>query len=243
MTDLVKNDLFRPEVTTPISGEEAFYYLRQGWLQAQGSPPTAEQLGILWSQFWLESGLGKLCRNYNYGNIRPTTNQTWTMYPCREYNAQGQVIRYNPPDYHTAFASYENYLDGAVGYITFLRDRKHYKDAWQSLLDGQAKDYIHNLKAGKYHYFTAPEDKYLAVFLGYLKIFENNYNKYVTYQPDSSEPEEDTQPSSPSPVTPTSPPPSIPLVAPPPTQESQGNLSQLSFWDKIFLTFKSIFLR
>lgn len=226
---MTNDPLFVENKTTPLKAEEAFYYLSLAWELVLGEKPTQNQLGIVWSQFWLESGMGVKCQNNNWGNIKRHSGEPWTMFPCHEYNSQGIAIKYYPPDPQTHFSAYLNPLDGAKAYLIFLRDRVYYKDAWQGLLKGDPKAYIHGLVSGKFKYFTAPEDKYLARLLEYLDIFNKNYPVYSLYL-SPKEPE------------------AGPIVAPPlfPAQpeikhpvEKTPEL-KLSFWDKMLLTLRNL---
>lgn len=221
--------LFVENKITPLKAEEAFYYLKLAWELVLGEKPTQNQLGIVWSQFWLESASGTKCQNFNYGNIKRHPGELWTMFPCHEYNSQGIAIKYYPPDPQTHFSAYPDPLTGAKAYLIFLRDRKIYIDAWKGLMAGDPKAYIHGLVSGKYKYFTAPEDKYLARLLEHLNIFNKNYSFYLQYLPPQN-------------------PDSEPILAPPsfpsiseykqpvePTQELK-----LSFWDSIFITLRNL---
>lgn len=182
MADLIKDSLFVEMVETPLSEAESAYYLREGWNLVYEVYPNINQLGCLWSQFQLESGLGKKMRCFNYGNIKKTAGHSWTMYQCHEYiNGVKQV--FYPPHIQTGFNAYSDPILGAKEYIEFLKNRKRYLAAWDGLVAGDLARFNRGLKAGGY--YTADETAYLNRLQFHWKDFQKNAEKFLAWQPET----------------------------------------------------------
>jgi hypothetical protein len=164
---------------TPLSADEMALYLREGFRSLEGEP-TNDIVAILWSQAVLETGRDKnsMMRNYNYGNIKKNLDYSpnWTSYDAGEF-LNGKHEMFYPFHYQTFFAAWKTPLDGAKGYITFLKHRKRYVKAWAELLKGDTVAFVRELKAGGY--FTAPLDKYTALVVKLTNEFHKKYDSWT----------------------------------------------------------------
>jgi hypothetical protein len=173
---------------TPLHEGAIAYYLREAWKEMHGTYPSQSTLAIAWSQVVLETGRNtdrvknSKMRNYNYGNIKKNLDYSpnWTSYLAGEYLG-GKHHIFHPYHPQTFFAAWKSPLDGALGYLTFLKKRKRYASAWIELEEGDTVSYVRELKAGGY--FTAPLDKYTAVVVRLTTEFNGKYDKLMQWAP------------------------------------------------------------
>jgi hypothetical protein len=186
---------------TPLHEGAIAYYLREAWKDMHGDYPSENTLAIVWSQVVLETGRdtdrvkNSMMRNYNYGNIKKNLDYSpnWTSYDAGEYldGKHSMFYQYHP---QTHFAAWKSPLEGALGYLNFLKTRKRYASAWVELGEGDAVGYVKELKAGGY--FTAPLDYYTKVVVRLTNEFKGKYDKLMQWQPPTL-PEPETAPETP----------------------------------------------
>jgi mannosyl-glycoprotein endo-beta-N-acetylglucosaminidase len=136
---------------TRLSGEEAARALSSAWEQVRGEPPSAETLSILVGQWAHETGRGASMLNYNFGGLKGTgPSGLSTACSTREGWGDSEV---RVVDRFRAYGSPE---EGARDYVSLL-DRR-YPDAVQAAEQGDARGFVHALKARGY--FTDNEASY-----------------------------------------------------------------------------------
>ena len=164
------DEMFVDYVATPLTEEEATYYLKTAWIKLFGSAPSTNSLAILFAQSCLETGRWKMLRNNNWGNIKKRDGIQYTSYECSEI-LNGKNINFNPYNPQTFFASWPGPLEGAVGYLDFVSKKTRYQKAWEALKRGDVSSYVIELhNAG---YFTADVNMY-------LKTTTRLYNEFLS---------------------------------------------------------------
>lgn len=181
--DRPTSEQFVDSVVTPLTAEEAAYYLKTAWKIVEGEFPSDDTLAILWAQSALESGRWKLLRNYNYGNIKKRVGIKYTSYECGEV-INGKHQMFYPYHPETFFAAWDSALEGAVGYIQFLKQRERYKKAYQALKEGNENLFVSYLKDGGY--FTASLEHYKNLIGKLTKEFKNKKDTLIKWSPDIS---------------------------------------------------------
>ncbi len=171
-----------PTQQTKLSEEEATFALRQGWNQVFGNFPSDDSLAILWAHSALETGRWTLIYNYNFGNIKKTTDHDYCMYRCSEI-INGKNIYFEPPHYQTHFNSYPTAVAGATEYLQFVSQRSRYQVAWQELLAGNPVKYCAALKQGGY--FTADLISYTKGVVSLTDEFKSKKDKLLTWKPET----------------------------------------------------------
>lgn len=177
---------------TPLHEREIAYYLNQAWKQMHGRFPSKDTLAIIWSQVVLEAGRNtdrfenSKMRNYNYGNIKKNLDYSpyWTSYEAGEFLG-GEHQMFYPYHPQTFFAAWKTPLEGALGYLKFLKHRKRYREAWAKLKEGDTRGYVAALKKGGY--FTAPLDKYLGLVSRLTNEFKARYDDLMSWSPPPTE--------------------------------------------------------
>lgn len=172
MTDPFKDPLY----ITPQKMTLSFVDVRESFIIAyqklhNNVYPSKESLAILLSQSALETGNWKSIWNYNFGNIKRIKDKTFTMFRCSEI-INGKEIFFNPPHIQTHFLAHKDIQEGADFHINFLKNRTRYQKAWQCIINGNVKDYSHELKQAGY--YTASEELYNK---GLLRIYESMLQK------------------------------------------------------------------
>lgn len=169
---------------TLVSEAEASYALREAWKRLYDKYPSVDSLALLWAQWALESGRGKFCHLYNFGNIKkqykPDDGHDWCMFRCSEI-LNGKEYWFNPPHIQTHFRAYQNSTDGAYDYITFLSKRKRYLLSWEQVKKGDASAFVHELK--KAGYFTADEERYKKAVVKLTEEFKKKYSVFLLWKP------------------------------------------------------------
>lgn len=177
---------------TPLSEEEATYYLREAWREVVGSYPSKNSLALLWAQSLGETGRWKSLRNNNWGNIKRRKEiQKWTSYPAGEF-LNGEHKMFYPYHPQTHFAAWDTPLEGAKAYIRFLSQNPNYSRAWVEVLAGDPVQYCVELK--KAGYFTAPLDHYTKGIISLVKEFKSKYDQLISWKPEVPEPEPEPEP-------------------------------------------------
>lgn len=193
--------LFVDSVKTPLTEEEATYYLKTAWKNIYGEYPSVKSLALLWAQSLGETGRWKLLRCNNWGNIkRRKKDKTlkWTSYEAGEnLTINGKFGHYMFYPYHpqTHFAAWDDPLSGAEYYIRFVSQRKRYKKAWAQVIKGDPIAYTKELK--KAGYFTADLDHYIKGMVALTNEFKRKADKLMAWEPPQPEPEPIPEPEEP----------------------------------------------
>jgi hypothetical protein len=180
---------------TPLSKSEAIEALWDGWMAYYGSAPPSEGcIEIVSAQWGIETGWGKSCHCYNFGNARPGTGWTGDVvcFRCNElvkpsvaasyHNADpehctvadphrpdGQVwLWFLPPHVGSQFRAFPDAAAGAADHISLLARR--FPASIQAARSGSPTLYAHALKASGY--YTADEASYSRGISGCVKAFQ-----------------------------------------------------------------------
>jgi len=165
---------------TPLTEEEAAYYLRTAWKNIYGVYPLKNNLALLWAQSLGETGRWKLLRCNNWGNIKRRGDWKWTSYDAGEYiNGKHQMFYPYHPQSH--FAAWDGPLEGAEAYIRFLSQRNRYKKAWVELMAGDPVAYCRELK--KAGYFTDTLEHYTRGVVRLTNEFKRKADKLMAWEP------------------------------------------------------------
>ncbi len=131
--------------------------LREGYLMAFGTDPTAQVLAGGWAQAVLESGRPIKLPNNNIGNIKATSDwiksgNSYFIKGTSEFTSDGKKY-----DDHTAkWRAYSSPQAGAAGYWKLIGNK--YKDAMDWMAAGDPTSATVSLAMKKY--FTANIEKY-----------------------------------------------------------------------------------
>jgi len=147
-----------PTVPTRLTASELYAALRRIWPTViEGAAPSRQAIVLMLAHSALETGFWHACWNHNIANAKHVPGDGRDYYAIRHYEiVDGKVEWIDPPA--DPFASFASLDDGATYYLQKLHSRWH--DAWPYLLDGDARGFVHALKAAGY--FTAPEAEYAA---------------------------------------------------------------------------------
>jgi len=170
---------------TPLSEEEATYYLKTAWKNIYGLYPTKNSLALLWAQSCGETGRWKLLRNNNWGNIKRRDDWRYTSYEAGENLTINGVFKhwmFYPYNEQTFFAAWDTPLEGAEAYIRFLSQRTRYKRAWVEVMAGDPVAYCRELKAAGY--FTAGLDHYTKGVVRLTNEFKGKYDVLNAWDPE-----------------------------------------------------------
>lgn len=149
----------RPVKRTPVTITEFRDAVRTGFESVFGVTPSDAVIGIVWSQWALETGRGKSCFNYNVGNIKQfdhtkplhMLNRVWEI-------VDGKRVEFSPPHPQTWFRAYDSLGDGVVDYLSVLKRR--FSRATPALLSGEPATFAEVL--GACGYYTASASEYRA---------------------------------------------------------------------------------
>lgn len=186
---------FVDNVFTPLTEEEATYYLKSAWKNIYGVYPAKNSLALLWAQSCGETGRWKYLRCNNWGNIKKRDDWKYTSYDAGENLTINGVYKhwmFYPYHPQTFFAAWDTALEGAEAYIRFLSQRKRYKKAWIELMAGDPVAYCRELKAGGY--FTAGLEHYTRGVVRLTNEFKRKYDALNAWEPEPA-PEPDPEPT------------------------------------------------
>jgi hypothetical protein len=188
--DWYKDPQYVPTVITHLSEAESVYYLREAWKIIYNVYPANSSIALLYAQWALESGLGVYQRNFNYGNIKKVhenvklkikdDGQLFTMFRLNEV-LNGKLEWFDPPHIQTHMRCYKTAMDGAIDYIKFLSQRKRYIKAWQEVINGNAVNFVHQLRSAGY--FTASEALYMKGVTHLTDQFNKKSTQLLSWYP------------------------------------------------------------
>lgn len=224
---------FRDCVKTPLTEEEATYYLKTAWKNIFGVYPTVNSLALLWAQSLGETGRWKLLRNNNWGNIKKRDEWNYTSYEAGEV-LNGKHEMFYPYHPQTLFAAWDAPLEGAEAYIRFLSERRRYAKAWAEVMAGDPVQYCIELK--KAGYFTADLDHYTKGVVRLTNEFKSKADRLMAWEPPVPEPEEPEEAEEPQM------PPQTPEELEEPSEKSSEAIKSPSpWWDSLLKVLKKIF--
>ena len=178
-------------VKTPLSEEEATYYLKTAWKNVLGTEPTVDSLALLWAKSLGETGRWKLLRNNNWGNIKKKPQWKFTSYKAGEI-LKGKHQMFYPYHPQTHFAAWDTPLEGAEAYIKLISDPKgRYYKAWQEVV-GSGDPVKYTLELKKAGYFTAKLEIYTKGMVRLTSEFKKKADRLMAWEP---EPELDSETS------------------------------------------------
>lgn len=167
-----------PTVKTTFTKKDFVKALIIAWKNIYQSPPTKEQIGVIFAQWSIETGQGEFCWNNNIGNVKyiPSKNpenddieymmlkNTWEI-------INGKKVIFQPPDPQTWFRSFSTLADGVTYHLNLLRSKK-YSKVWVAVEEGDPDKFAHLLREAKY--YTAPEPLYVRNMHIYFDKFVDN---------------------------------------------------------------------
>lgn len=153
---------------TPLEPAELRDVLAKGHLQALGSQPSDNRLGIAWSQVNLETGQTKSAYNFNWGNV--IAGPGWTG----EWHTL-QLPSNEPPNYR----AYPTAVDGAADYwkVVERMNRERSGRLFAAFDAGDVDAAAAELRAAGY--FTAP----LAPYQSTMRVFFKRYKETLGVGP------------------------------------------------------------
>ena len=170
------DDLFVDAKLTPLTKEVAACTLRTAYKNIMGEYPSLDSLAILYAQTALESGnFQKGLWNANWGNIKRLSGIKYTSFKCSEV-LDGKNQWFYPYHPQTFFSAWDTVEEGAVAYLSFLKNRKRYAAAWQEMVAGNTIKYVVCLKQSGY--FTADLTQYLKGVVSLTEEFKRKFKDY-----------------------------------------------------------------
>jgi hypothetical protein len=170
-------------VKTPHTIQEVIQSLITAWYKEYNTYPSKENIGVLFSQWSLETGQGKACYNNNFFNVKYISKnpdldsddiQYFMLPNTWEINGNGQKVIYQPPHPQTWFRSFNSLDEGVTHHFNLLKN-KRYKEAWTAVESGNPAAFSHLLKLKGY--YTASESDYTKG----LNFFFNKFMKDNTF--------------------------------------------------------------
>jgi len=170
-------------VKTPYTIPDVLKSLILAWHNVYNEFPNKESIGVIFSQWSLETGQGKACYNNNLFNVKYMNNHpeldsddiAYFMLPHTWEIINGQKVVFEPPHPQTWFRSFDTLDEGVAHHFVFLKT-KRYKIAWTAVESGNPAAFAHLLKNGGY--YTAPESDYVKG----LNYFFNKFMKDNTFE-------------------------------------------------------------
>lgn len=201
---LYNHPKYVPVKKTPLDSNTAIWALKEAWLRLFGNHVSVEALCVLAAQSALETGRWQKINNYNFGNLKMVEGKSFTMFATGE-NLWNNTLKksewkwFEPPHIQTAFRSYDNPIDGAIDYLSFISNRKSsedwrnqaYKKAFEFLRQGKPKEFSYALHdAG---YYTANPDVYTRSVVRLFDEFLSRKEELMSWRPE----DHDTDPAPP----------------------------------------------
>lgn len=189
-------DTQKPVIRTVVTPQGYARAVITGWQHVGDGVPTKEQVGVLFSQWLVETG-GSACWNWNFSNAKHVTgdgfdymclNGVWegvTAVTAANLIAAGRAIYDPSPDHAKAvgpgkvsvifpapqpesrFRAYPDLTAGMLGHLRLLHD--HFPAAWGGVMQGDPMRTA--LALGAHGYFTASATVYGAGMLGHFQRF------------------------------------------------------------------------
>jgi hypothetical protein len=162
-------------VRTQYTPQEMVDAFVEAWYGIFNVVPKKEQIGVIFGQWALETGMSASMYNNNIGNVKAPRNPSEEVEYCVLHNVweiiDGKKIILSPEDPGSWFRSFPTLLDGVKFHFNFLKN-KRYKIAWVAVEAGDPADFSKKLR--QQGYYTAPEDHYTKALVSYFKKFNNS---------------------------------------------------------------------
>jgi len=169
-----------PTIKTNFTVNDFVRTLIGAWNKLYNSFPNKQQIAVLYSQWGVETGIGKYCWNNNISNIKAVDTPGVVIEYCVLNGAweiiNGKKVFLKPENPGSWFRSFRKLEDGMEFYLNFLRN-KRYKIAWTAVEQGDYRLFAKLLR--QQGYYTASEAAYANAmsyhFNKFMKdnIFEN----------------------------------------------------------------------
>jgi flagellum-specific peptidoglycan hydrolase FlgJ len=137
---------------------------------------SKEALGIFYAHFALETGTGKSCWNWNFGNVKFNGTGDYCALKGVWEVVNGKRVELGPEDPGSRFRSFATAEEGARFYLGFLKGGR-YATAYAAALTGDPAAFVHQLH--EHGFFTAPESTYI---LG-VRYHFNKFMHETDYKP------------------------------------------------------------
>jgi hypothetical protein len=164
-----------PTVRTNFSKTEFVKSLIKSWFNTYNVIPNKEQMGVLFSQWALETGSGTYCWNNNIGNVKAPQITEETIEYCVLNGVweivNGKKVILKPEDPGSWFRSFRTLDLGVEHHMMFLRN-KRYRIAWTAVEQGDPALFAKLLK--QQGYYTAHESDYVKAMQYHFTRFLND---------------------------------------------------------------------
>jgi phenylpyruvate tautomerase PptA (4-oxalocrotonate tautomerase family) len=168
-----------PVVRTTPTQKEFIKAVTKVLFERNNKVPKKETVGVIFSQFGLETGLGKNCYNYNLGNIKardiPGMDIKFMALTGVWEIINGIRVELKAQDPGSWFRAFDTLEDGIKYHMKFLNNSR-YNSCWESLEAGDPAKFASVLR--KCGYYTAPESDYVK---GMQRYF-NSYMKSTDFE-------------------------------------------------------------
>ena len=161
-----------PTVRTSFSVPDFITSLIKTWYGIYNSVPTKAQIGVIYSQWGIETGLGTYTWCFNIGNIKAADIPNQTVKYCALNGVyeivNGQRVEIPSTSPAAWFRAFDTLDDGVAFYVSFLRNAR-YKTSWSAIEQGDPILFAHLLKVAGY--YTADE----SIYANGLKYYFNQF--------------------------------------------------------------------
>lgn len=164
-----------PTVRTTYSEKEIVKGLIEGWIEAFGTTPSKESIGVIRAQNGIETGGTTSMWNNNIGNVKFVSNEKSEaenqeyMYLKNVWEIlNGQKVIFQPPHPAAAFRSFPTLKEGIAHHLNLLKNSR-YKKAWVDIEAGSVSNFAITLK--NLRYYTAPVASYISGMNGFYKKY------------------------------------------------------------------------
>ena len=134
---------------TPTSTAEFLSAAKNVYETTEGALPTAEQLGMLFAQWALETATGKAMFNFNVGNIKATDLAAQSYFS--QFTGTQGVVRPDgvPGEGVNHFRAYDSLAEGLKSWISLLKNTR-YAAGWSGLKGNDVKAFAEGIAHGGY---------------------------------------------------------------------------------------------
>ena len=163
-----------PNKFTKVTPDAAAKALAIGFQKVTGKKPSAAILALLLGQWALETGNGSAIHNFNFGNTKRSSGDTYyQFFRCSEV-LNGKEVFFDPPSPECAFSAYKTPEAGAEAYVRILKKRPHW---WNGLLSGNVATFNAGLST-KPVYYTANPTTYLKTLTNRVAAYTPQAKEY-----------------------------------------------------------------
>jgi hypothetical protein len=158
---------------TPMTADEASKALSAAYKTVTKSSPNEKVLGLLVGQWATETGNGKYIHNFNYGNVKHTSGDSYYQQfeGSEVIDGVNQVMLMD-------FAAHLTAEDGAIAFINQLKKRAQW---WAGLQTGDPKKYVDGLiLINGQHYFTGDPTAYLKLLVDRMNTYRAEIKRYAS---------------------------------------------------------------